>query len=197
MSAASSCGAATTDDHHGLPFAVVDKVGAQVFVFDAAGALLGAAPVLLGLAKGDDSVPGIGDRPLAHILPSERTTPAGRFVVEIGHNLHGHTVVWVDYSAAISMHAVVTSNPAEHRLDRLATPTIADNRISYGCINVPTVFFNAVVVPDFAAGQGHRLCPARGSFTRHRFRLRRDPVTAHYNPEKFFAIRGTSPRQAR
>ena len=136
-------------DAHGLPFAIVDKVQAHVVVFDADGSPRAGAPVLLGLARGDHSVPGIGDRPLAAILPSERTTPAGRFDAALGTNAAGHRILWVDYNDAISLHAVVTSNPSEHRLQRLATPSVADNRISYGCINVPAAFFTDTVEPVF------------------------------------------------
>jgi len=143
-----------TADHGILPFAVVDKVAARVFVFDKNGELRGTAPVLLGLAKGDDSVAGIGNQPLSRILPSQRTTPAGRFVAALDYDLAGHVVLWVDYDAAISMHAVVTSNKSERRLERLATPTAADNRISYGCINVPAKFFVDTVVTTFTTTGG-------------------------------------------
>jgi hypothetical protein len=107
--------------------------------------------VLLGFAPGDDSVPGIGAKPLAEVHPQERTTPAGRFMGERGRNALGEDVVWVDYAAAVSMHRVRTTNPEEHRLQRLATPTIDDNRISYGCINVPVNFFETYISPIFAA----------------------------------------------
>ncbi|MDB5704117.1 MAG: hypothetical protein JWN66_1233 [Sphingomonas bacterium] len=141
-------------DNQGLPFVIVDKAGGEVFVIDARGKLLGAAPALLGLARGDDSPPGIGDRKLATITPAERITPAGRFVAGLGDNLGGGEVLWVDYGAAISLHAVITTKPAEHRLARLATPSPSDNRISYGCINVPAAFFNTVVRPTFKASAG-------------------------------------------
>jgi len=71
------------------PFVIIDKKGAHVYVFDSGARLLGVAPVLLGAAPGDDTVPGIGDRPLSQVLPHERTTPAGRFVGERGHNARG------------------------------------------------------------------------------------------------------------
>jgi hypothetical protein len=58
-------------DNAGMPYVVVDKVGARVFVFDAQGRLLGASPALLGLARGDASVPGIGSRKLSTV-PKER-----------------------------------------------------------------------------------------------------------------------------
>jgi hypothetical protein len=141
-------------DNRGLPFVIVEKKDAEVFVFDAQGQILGAAPALVGLAPGDDSVPGIGDRPLAGIRPEERTTPAGRFVASLGHDLGELDVLWVDYADAISLHRVITTNPRERRLQRLATPTPLDNRISYGCINVPKNFFEHVVQSAFTGTNG-------------------------------------------
>jgi hypothetical protein len=49
---------------------------------------------------------------------------------------------------------VVTTNPKEHRLQRLATQDPADNRISYDCINVPAAFYKAVVAPAFTGMSG-------------------------------------------
>ena len=57
-------GALRSVDHQNLPFVVVDKIHARVFVFDRSGQLLGTAPALLGLARGDEADPGMGDRPL-------------------------------------------------------------------------------------------------------------------------------------
>jgi hypothetical protein len=144
---------ADSGDNAGAGFVIVDKKQARVYVFDADARLRGAAPVLLGGARGDHTVPGIGSRPLAQVRPEERTTPAGRFLGERGRNARGEDVVWVDYDAAVSMHRVLTTNPKERRLERLATPTVLDNRISYGCINVPVVFFETYIRPAFAAGR--------------------------------------------
>ena len=141
-------------DNRGVTFVIVDKTNAKVFVFDAHGRLRGAAPALLGLALGDDAVPGIGNRALSSIRPEERTTPAGRFVAALDRNLHGKEILWVDYDTAISMHPVVTTNPKERRAQRLATATPLDNRISYGCINVPAKFFENVVRPAFTGTSG-------------------------------------------
>ena len=141
-------------DNHGLPFIVVDKAQARVLVFYSDGRLGGAAPALLGLARGDDTVPGIGQRKLASIKPQERTTPAGRFMADLGADLGVNDVLWVDYDNAISLHRVVTTQPKEHRLQRLATPTAGDNRISYGCINVPAQFYDRVVQPAFTGTSG-------------------------------------------
>jgi hypothetical protein len=141
-------------DNLGMPFVIVDKTYARVFVFHADGQLRGATAALLGLALGDDAVPGIGNRKLSSIRPEERTTPAGRFVAALGRNVRGVEILWVDYDGAVSLHQVITTNPKERRLERLATPTPLDKRISYGCINVPAKFFKNVVRPAFAKTDG-------------------------------------------
>lgn len=143
-----------TGDNQGLPFVIIDKVNAQALAFDRDGRLLGAAPVLLGLAEGDVSPPGIGDRPLSAIGPEDRITPAGRFQASLGENLDGTNILWVDYEAALSLHPVVTTRAADRRLQRLDTATAVDNRISYGCINVPATFYEEVVRPAFNATVG-------------------------------------------
>ena len=143
-----------SDDNYRMPFVIVDKTAAKVFVFDADGRLRSAAPALLGLALGDDAVPGIGKRALSNIRPEERTTPAGRFVAALDRNLQGKEILWVDYAGAISMHPVLTTKPKERRLQRLATPTPLDNRISYGCINVPAKFFEDIIHPTFTGTNG-------------------------------------------
>ncbi|MDB5796499.1 MAG: hypothetical protein JWP36_401 [Paucimonas sp.] len=141
-------------DNKGLPFIIVDKIEARVFVFDANGSLKGATAALMGLARGDDSVPGIGERPLATIRPEERTTPAGRFVASLDRNLHGVGILWVDYDLALSLHRVVAGSAREQRAQRLLSPSALDNRITYGCINVPVDFYNKVVMPAFTGTNG-------------------------------------------
>lgn len=137
-----------------MPFLVVDKTDARVYLFHANGQLRGAAAALVGMAVGDDSAPDIGVRKLSNIRPGERTTPAGRFVASLGRNLQGGQILWVDYESALSLHPVVTNNPKERRVQRLSTPTPLDNRISYGCINVTADFFKQVVSPAFAMSSG-------------------------------------------
>jgi hypothetical protein len=141
-------------DDRSLPFVIVDKVNARVFVFDSRGRLHGAAPALLGLARGDDSVPGIGTRSLFSIRPEERTTPAGRFAASLGEDLDKKDVLWVDYDAAIALHRVVAGDRGDHRLQRLATASPRDKRISYGCINVPVKFYETIVKPAFTGTSG-------------------------------------------
>lgn len=141
---------ADSGDNADSGFFVIDKRDARLYVFDRAARLMATTAVLVGAAKGDDSVPGIGDRPLALISPAERTTPAGRFVAQRGHNTNGEDVIWIDYEAAVSMHRLRSADSRERRPERLATPDVADNRISYGCVNVPPMFYDLHVRPGFA-----------------------------------------------
>jgi hypothetical protein len=55
-------------DNQGLPFMVIDKIRARVFVFDAMGLLRGTSMALLGFAHGDFSSPGIGTRKLHRVV---------------------------------------------------------------------------------------------------------------------------------
>jgi hypothetical protein len=123
----------------------------RTWVFDAAGQLQGDAPVLLGSARGDHTAPGVGDLKLSQIPPEDRTTPAVAFVPMSGAT-RAARMSWVDYDAGVSMHPVLTTHPAERRLERLATPTPSDNRVSFGCINVPTAFFHATVMGTVRQG---------------------------------------------
>ncbi|MBI5716826.1 MAG: L,D-transpeptidase [Burkholderiales bacterium] len=143
-------GAADNGEH---PFAIIDKAAARVYLFQPSGRLLAASPVLLGFARGDDSVAGIGLRPIAEVRPNERTTPAGRYVAHPGRNAQNDDVLWIDYDTAVSMHRVRLTEPSEQRLARLASPSPRDNRISYGCINLPGAFFDEHFWPLFGAGK--------------------------------------------
>lgn len=136
-----------TRDNGRRGFVIIDKKEARTYVFTPEGKLKESAPVLLGSARGDDSYPGIGDKPLSAIKPYEKTTPAGRFVAEPGLNASHEDIVWIDYSAAVSMHRIRPTNPKERRLERMASLTVDDNRISYGCVNMPVSFYEGVLSP--------------------------------------------------
>lgn len=141
-------------DAGGMPFVIVDKLDGRVFVFNADGRLRGASPALVGAARGDLSVPDIGSRPIASIRPEERTTPAGRFTAVMGQGPKGEDILWVDYASALALHRVVTNVPEERRLQRLQSKVPAERRITYGCINVPVRFYEAVIRPTFTQSRG-------------------------------------------
>lgn len=136
-----------TRNHKQNAFVVIDKKDARVYVFAPDGKLVESAPALLGSARGDDSFPGIGDKPLSAIKPFEKTTPAGRFIAEPGRNTSNEDIVWVDYDAAVSMHRIRPTNASERRLERLASLTVDDNRVSFGCVNLPVSFYENVLSP--------------------------------------------------
>jgi hypothetical protein len=141
-------------DNKNMPFAILDKKEAKVFVFHRHGGLRGAAPVLLGITVGDDSFPGVGNKPLSMVKPEEKTTPAGRFVAASDKNIKGADIVWIDYEGAVSFHAVVKGKPEERRAERLASPLPSERRISFGCVNVPVNFFKTALHASFKKSDG-------------------------------------------
>ena len=76
-------------DNGRMPFMVLDKRDARLYVFKPNGELVGDTPVLLGSAHGDDTFPGIGDVPINQVKPYQRTTAAGRFVTRPGYRVVG------------------------------------------------------------------------------------------------------------
>ncbi len=130
---------AASGDHGKLPYIIVDKPSAQLILFDAKGKQLGTAPVLLGIALGDEATPGIGSKNLSEIGPAEKTTPAGRFLAKFGVAAGRQRVLWVDYATSVALHPIPPGNPKDRRKERMLSKTIDDNRITYGCINVPKV----------------------------------------------------------
>jgi hypothetical protein len=140
---------AQSKDNGALPYAIIDKNAARLYLFNAQGEMRGDAAVLIGIAVGDDATPGIGGKNLAEIGPAEKTTPAGRFIAKYGVAAGGIRVLWVDYSTSVALHPVVKGTRQEHRAERLFSPTPDDNRISFGCINVPVPFYNAKIRPFF------------------------------------------------
>jgi len=147
---------AASGDNGALPYIVVDKKNAALFLFDATGQPLGNAPVLIGVAVGDDATPGIGSKNLAEIGPAEKTTPAGRFLAKFGLAAGRQRVLWVDYATSVALHPIPTGyNPKERRRERMLSPTPDDNRITFGCINVPTAFYTKSVRPLFQQKGGY------------------------------------------
>ncbi len=144
---------AASKDNGGLPFVVVDKVNARAYAFTPAAQLQATAPVLLGLGVGD-VVMVSPDVPMSAVPPQKRITPAGRYPSRLVTDMHGKTVLLIDGQNLITMHIVVKGTPAQRRAERLASVGSDDNRVSFGCINVPPGFFTTVVDPDFRPGKG-------------------------------------------
>ena len=141
-------------DNRSLPFAIVDKKAARIFVFEGDGQLRGASPALLGLSPGDGALVSLVNRPVSSLAADERTTPAGRFASEPGHNLNGEAIVWMDYAAKLAIHRLRPADPRERRAERLASSTADDNRISFGCVIVPVSFYESVIAPSLGKSPG-------------------------------------------
>ncbi|HBS62489.1 MAG TPA: hypothetical protein DEB32_07165 [Stenotrophomonas sp.] len=141
-----------TKDSQGYPFAIMDKAAAQILVFDGEGRLRGAAPGLFGSATGDHTAPGVAGLALREIPGRDRTTPAGRFVGGYGPSIDAGRVLWVDYESAVSIHPTATGVPAEKRVERLASASPDDNRVTHGCINVSPGFYEQIISTTFQRG---------------------------------------------
>lgn len=137
------------EDNQKLPFIVIDKKAAMVFVYESDGRLMTSTPALLGVIIGDDTIEGVGQKKNSEILLHERITPAGRFRADLGYDINKADLLWLDYDSGISIHVVVTSKVTERRLQRLMSNESADRRITYGCINVSNQFYYSVIQKNF------------------------------------------------
>ncbi|AQR75710.1 hypothetical protein BXU08_06290 [Sphingomonas sp. LM7] len=147
---------AASGDNRALPYVIVDKANASLFLFDRKGKPLGTVPVLIGVAVGDDATPGIGSKNLAEIGPAEKTTPAGRFLARFGLAVGKERVLWVDYATSVALHPIPKGASArERRRQRMLSPTPDDNRITFGCINVPVAFYGKTIRPLFQKKGGY------------------------------------------
>ncbi len=147
---------AASNDNHSLPYAIIDKTTASLAMFDAKGKSVGQVPVLIGIAVGDDATPGIGSKNLAEIGPAEKTTPAGRFLAKFGRPVGKERILWVDYATSVAIHPIPPgASKKERRRARMLSPTPADNRITFGCINVPAAFYGKTLRPLFRTKGGY------------------------------------------
>lgn len=147
---------AASGDNLSLPYAIIDKTTASLFLFDAKGKSLGAVPVLIGIAVGDDATPGVGSKKLGEIGPAEKTTPAGRFLAKFGLAAGRQKILWVDYANSVAIHPIpADASKDERRRERMLSPASDDNRITFGCINVPVAFYRKVARPLFQKKGGY------------------------------------------
>lgn len=146
---------AASRDNGALPYIIIDKQAVAAFLFDGKGQPMGHAPVLIGIAPGDEATPGIGAKTLSEIGPAEKTTPAGRFLAKFGPAAGRQRVLWVDYATSVALHTIPPGNPKEKRRERMLSPAIDDNRITFGCINVPKLFYSKNVTPLFRKKGGY------------------------------------------
>jgi hypothetical protein len=166
------------------PYAVIDKNTASLVLYDAKGKPVDQVPVLIGIAAGDDATPGVGSKKLGEIGPAEKTTPAGRFLAKFGYAAGRQRVLWVDYTNSVAIHAIPTdAAKREKRRERILSPATEDNRITFGCINLPRAFYGTKLRPLFEKKGGYVYVlpdtkPLEETFPRLRVHALTAPVTS-------------------
>ena len=134
-------------------FMVADKPNGMLHIFKEDGSHALSDPTLYGKDTGDvlDAVSSLEGGP--------KITPAGKFTLKARASTYagGQELILVeskDYTGYIVVHAADTSTPSENRLGRLDTPTAADNRVSYGCINTKHDTFINEIKPNISKLDG-------------------------------------------
>jgi hypothetical protein len=130
-------------------FMVADKPNGMLHIFKEDGSHALSDPTLYGKDTGDvmDAV--------SSLKGGAKITPAGKFTLKARPSTYagGQELILVeskDYTGYIAIHAADTSDASENRLGRLDTPTAADNRVSYGCINTKHDTFINEIAPNIA-----------------------------------------------
>lgn len=128
-------------DNANKPYIIADKKGGAVHLFDAQGNLLATTPALFG--KNISDTTRAGATPAGKFTIKYASTPAKGYggTVQALANSSGQLVQ--SSAGTVSIHRTYTANSAENRPARLASKSVTDNRISNGCINVPSSFYNA------------------------------------------------------
>lgn len=143
----------TLNTGNGKAFLVVDKPNAMLYAFSADGALLNKTPVLTGKSIADVAPESATGKNLDNYTDAEKVTPAGKFTGKFTYSADYGSIIALDEtndgSSLIAVHRTYLGTPSENRAGRLASPTTADNRISYGCVNVPSAFYDSVIAPNY------------------------------------------------
>ena len=147
----------------GKAFMVVDKTNAMMYAFDGKGNLVGKSPVLTGISRGDALSKDFGIKSVDDLAVGERVTPSGRFDInKVPSEDYGEALNLAQTNrplAVIAVHRTYLGTPSERRTERLNTSTPEDNRISYGCINVPSKFYDGILSPNFNTGSAIYVMP--------------------------------------
>lgn len=134
----------------GAAFIVVDKPGGLLYAFDASGSLLAKTPALTGKTVADVYTEAQKRLSLAQTTDKDKVTPAGEFASKGVNSGYGKSVEFSHFGTSrLLIHSVYLGTPSERRAERLSSPTGEDNRVSYGCINVPAEFVKDVLEPHF------------------------------------------------
>ena len=65
-------------------------------------------------------------------------------------------MLWVDYATSVALHPIPQdAGVRERRRERMLSATPDDNRITFGCINVPKAFYSTTLAPLFRRKGGY------------------------------------------
>lgn len=127
------------------PVLVLDKENASLTVYYPDTQTRITQPALLGRIKSDK----LDMTNYDHEERANGITPSGTFTVnnEFSWQLNEPMLVFIQGAYAVdAIHPLWTRNPDQHRVQRLYSPTPADNRVTGGCVNVdPDFFYNVLV----------------------------------------------------
>ena len=131
---------------HGKSFVMLDKINGLIYAFDGKGVLLAKAPSLYGASGKDLLSEESASKTMDQMTTADKVTPAGVFGAKgVNNSSYGFTVNFAEYkTGAIAIHIVYLGTPSENRQYRLDSKSPLDNRISYGCINVPAEFMSVM-----------------------------------------------------
>ena len=135
-------------DHRDKNFVVADKDAGKIYVVSTSGKILNTQNAIFGRGKGNTN--------------ADFNTPSGRFFLhkvtkehlsKKNQKIYGDSLLTLHNPETgkalvqpsggyVAMHRVLNK---EGRLNALSTPTASDNYISFGCINVPTAFYDSAV----------------------------------------------------
>lgn len=107
---------------------------------DANGKVLATAPALYGAKTGDGM--SLGETPAGIFSLQQEAAPKS-----YGGDLQQFATA--PDGDILAIHRVLTTNPKQNRLGRLASKTAADNRVSLGCINIPVDIYNKYLSSGF------------------------------------------------
>jgi hypothetical protein len=134
-------------------FMIADKRNGKLHMFFSSGQHLASDTALFGADIGDtfqgDSLNG-----------GKKITPAGKFTLEVVEDSDyegGYRLDLAETSfnkGIIAVHPAWLGNVNDRRLERLASPDVKDNRISYGCINTSHELFLNKIKPQLGEFNG-------------------------------------------
>jgi hypothetical protein len=132
----------------GKGFIIADKPNGMIHIFKKDGSLLGQFATLYGKDSGD--LPGA----VSSLEGGKKVTPAGTYTLQptASDEYAGGVTLKLketeDATGYIAIHAVWLGDPSEARQFRLRSTTSADNKVTYGCMNIDMQEFVSQIAPN-------------------------------------------------